>query len=135
MREDNKIEEGFKSSLKRSLHLLAAPYPINLISIYTYIYPGACVLCFYLHRVQNRACSTIKIVGGLGLLTETQKYWVQFPVSWRPGQWNIWENKTCVKPIQPVSFIYSFSCKSREVSDIDNFHLEIWNEWSKLGIL
>lgn len=43
LREENKGEEGFKSILKRKLCILAAPYPINLISFVLYFSPGACV--------------------------------------------------------------------------------------------
>lgn len=45
-REEEKRKEGFKSIFKRSLHLLAVPYSINLIRDCTYISPGACVWCF-----------------------------------------------------------------------------------------
>lgn len=107
LREENKREEGFKSILKRKLCILAAPYPINLISFFFVFFSRS--LCLVV---------LISIKPGIeSVLLENQreaqdfflqKHWIQSSMSRRPSQWNVWENDIFAKCIQHRFFICFF---------------------------
>lgn len=46
LKEENKKEEGFKTTFKKRLRILAAPYPVKLVCFLMYFSPGTCVLWF-----------------------------------------------------------------------------------------